>query len=278
MKKNTVMLSVIFSFLGVIPVIIVSVFEDKIVESAGRNTFNIVMTVAVIIVIVASFLPFIKIFKGLFGGKGFNFFWGRGKLAREIIQNGTKAVATIKSIGENSRGGIVTINDQPLLNLVLLIDNNYDPVYEVSIDTIIPRSAVPMYQPGATFHVKVHRKDKMNVVFDAAANQDQVNAASKPSYGGKDWTDQDRLLLEQSGKDAMALLKSIEETGKSENYNPVIKIEYEIFITGAEPYCFSKEIAMPTEVALKMKSVVGKSFKAKIHPEDRTKAVVDIVF
>ncbi len=76
----------------------------------------------------------------------------------------------------------------------------------------------------------------------------------------------------------MAQIKKVEDTGKSENFNPVIIIGYEVFIPNESSYYFEKEIAMPTDAVLKIKSLIGKSYKARVHPTDRTKIVVDINF
>lgn len=276
MSKKKFLWSFILPFLGSIPIILISMFEQEIRNKAGNTGWVIFFVIALILVFGLSIIPFIKMFKGIYGVKGYNFFWGRGKLAKQILLTGVDATATIISIGENSEGGTVTINDQPLLNLVLRIDNNYDPSYEVSFDTIVPRSAVPQFQPGSSFAVKVDRADKNNVVIDLQSQQGI--GFQKPSYGGKDWTESDRLRMELAGIDGMAKLLNIEETGKSEGYNPVILISYEVSLEGEIPYTFKKEIAMPTDVILKLKSLIGRSYKARVHPEDKTKIVVDFTF
>ncbi|HNW89674.1 MAG TPA: hypothetical protein PKN48_08410 [Bacteroidales bacterium] len=278
MKKNKFAWSFALPFIGAIPVILVGAFEQKIRAGWGDTAWTVMFVIAMVIVFALALLPFISIFKGMFGGKGINFFWGTGKLARQILASGSDATATIVSIGENSQGGIVTINDQPLLNLVLRIDNNYDPEYDVSFDTIIPRSAVPQFQPGAKFAVKVDRADKNNVVFNQKSADSSNIPDKKPTYGGKGWTELDRLRMEQAGIDGMAKLMSIEETGKSEDFNPVILMGYEVTIPGETPYFFEKEIAMPTEAAMKLKTLIGSSYKARIHPDDKTKIAVDFTF
>ena len=278
MKKNKFIWTFALPFLGVVPIVLIAAFEPKIVSRWGEPVWNTLFAVAMVLVFVLSFLPFIGLFKNLWGKKGFNFFWGRGKLAGQILVAGSDATATIVSIGENSKGGIVTINDQPLLNLVLRIDNNYDPEYEVSFDTIMPRTAVAQFQPGAQFAVKVDRADKNNMVFNAQATQTMTGSGQKPTYGGKGWTAQDHLRVEQAGIDGMAKLMSVEDTGKSEDFNPVVMIGYEVSLHGETSYFFEKEIAMPTETVLKLKTLTGKSFKARVHPDDRTKITVDFTF
>jgi len=278
MKKNKFAWRIAMPFIGAIPVMLVGVFEQQIRAGWGDTAWTIMFVIAMVLVFGLSILPFVGMFKGIFGGKGISFFWGRGKSARQVLAGGSDATATVVSIGENSQGGIVTINDQPLLNLVLRIDNNYDPEYDVSFDTIIPRSAVPQFQPGARFAVKVDKADKNSVVFNAQSNEQMDKTAKKPTYGGKGWTELDRLRMEQAGIDGIAKLLSIDETGKSEDFNPVIMIGYEVSLPGEMPYNLKKEIAMPTEAVLKLKTLIGKSYQARVHPDDRNKIAVDFTF
>lgn len=278
MKNNKFALSFILPLLGAIPVVLTSIFEQQINAAWGNTVWIVLFVISMIFVFALSILPFVGIFKGMFGGKGYNFFWGTGKLAKQILASGSDATATIVSIGENSGGGTVTINDQPLLNIVLQIDDNYAPTYEVSFDTIVPRSAVPQFQPGASFAVKVDRADKNNVVLNQQLSGALSNSSSMPIFKGKDWTENDHRLLKESGIDALAKLISIEDTGKSEDFNPIIKIGYEVYIPGESSYDLEKEIAMPTDVVLKLKTLIGKSYKAKVHPDDRNKITVKFIF
>ncbi len=85
---------------------------------------------------------------------------------RRILQTGRAARATVVSLGENSAGGVVTVNDQPYLNLVLEVRDGVRPPYTVSMDLVIPRVAVPQFQPGAVIAVKVDPNDPAAVVID----------------------------------------------------------------------------------------------------------------
>jgi hypothetical protein len=260
-------------FLGAIPLVLVGVFEEPITDSLGYGTWNIMMIIAVVLVVGLSLFPFLRLFKGMFGGPGsYNFFWGRGKAAQEILASGKSATAILISIGENSEGGVVTINDQPLLNLVLNISFGHGQPYEVSFNTIVPRAAIPQFQPGVQFAVKVDPLNNNNVVFD----QKKQSAVKKPVIGGKNWTDTDRMLLESSGIDGMAKMLSFDDTGRMEELKKVFTIVYEVYIPGKEPYQFNKEIPVPAESSILMQSAVGKTFKARIHPTDKEKIVVDI--
>jgi hypothetical protein len=89
---------------------------------------------------------------------------------RRILRTGRPAAATVKRIGESSQGGVITVNDQPYLNLVLEVNDGVHPPYEVSFDTIIPRYAVPQFQPGAVIPVKVdpNDPDQVAIVWDGS--------------------------------------------------------------------------------------------------------------
>lgn len=274
MKNKKFALGFILPFVGAIPVILISVFEEEIVGWAGRDVWTVFLVVSIILVFGLSMYPFIGVFKGMFGGKGYNFFWGSGKLAAQILANGKPATATLLKIAENSGGGIATINDQPLLCLTLLIEESSKAPYQVRLDTIVPRTVLPQFQPGIKFRVKVDINDQNLVVFDESASA----AGATPTVGGKDWTETDRILLEKSGIDAMALLVSMEDTGKSEDFKPIAMITYEVYLPGEEPYTIKKEIPVPSEAIQLMRSAVGKTFKAKILPNDKQKISVDIRF
>jgi hypothetical protein len=266
-------LAVLMPFIGAIPVIIVSIFEKDIVDQTGYGTWNILFIISMILVVVLSFFPFWKIFKGMFGGPGsYNYFWGRGKAAQEILASGKSATATLVSIGENSEGGVVTINGQPLLNLVLQISFGHGQPYDVSFNTIIPRASISQFYPGVQFPVKVDPLNNNNIVY----NQQALKTGKKPTVGGKNWTDTDRMLLEMSGIEAMAKLLRFDDTGRTDDLKSLFTIAYEVYIPGKESYQFSKEIPVPPESINLMRSAVGKIFKAKVHPQDKEKIVVDI--
>jgi hypothetical protein len=272
MKKKKFALMFILPFIGTVPIIIVSALEEEIVKWGGESLWTTLFVISMILVFALSLFPFVGVFKGLFGGKGYNFFWGSGKLAKQILAGGKPATATLLKIGENSGGGVVTINDQPLLCLTFRVEEGETPPYEVSVDAIVSRTLLPQLQPGVKLPIKVDAYDKNLIVYD------ESGATSQPTVGGKNWTDEDRRLLAESGIDAMALLESMEDTGRSENFKLLVAITYEVYITGEEPYKIEKEIPIPPELISGMRSAVGKTFKARVHPNDRQKITVDIKF
>jgi len=82
-------------------------------------------------------------------------FFGGTRVAKRILRVGRPATGVLKSISESSTGFTININKQPYLNLVLeIIDADRTP-YEISMDTIVPRTVLPQLKPGTELAVKV---------------------------------------------------------------------------------------------------------------------------
>jgi hypothetical protein len=113
-------------------------------------------------VVIAALLPLILPSLASFFS---NPFLGSGRAAKRIRATGRRANATVLTIGESSQG-VVTVNEQPYLHLKLLIEDGKTNPYEVEFDTIIPRTTVPQFQPGAVFPVKIDPKNSQKVILD----------------------------------------------------------------------------------------------------------------
>jgi hypothetical protein len=273
MKKRFI-LSFILPFVGAIPLIIIATNEEYITEKYGESVFLYIMIGSVIMIMSVIMFPVFGLLKNLFSGGGYRMFWGNGKVAAQILETGDEAIATIISVGENSKGGVLTINDQPVLNLVFSVKKKNLNAYEISMDILVPRAAVPQLQPGAQIPVKVDRQDNSKIVFD----QKRVTAASMPKVEGKGWSELDREMVEKNGKDGMVTIIGVEDTGKSEDFKPVILLVFDVQTPGETVYRVKKELAIASEMIVKFQSVTGKSFKAKIHPNDKEKVSMDIIF
>jgi len=279
MAKKRIAKLFFLPFLAAVPIILLAGFETRIVAMIGRTGWSIAMAIGMGVIVIFSLIPFGSVLKGFFGGKGgYSFFWGRGKTAQSILAGGRPATATLLAIDESSRGGTITINDQPFLNLRLQVNDGERPPYEISFDTIIPRTAVPQFQPGATFPVKVDAADPNLVVFDSGTQAGNTAADGKPTVGGEDWTEADNALLKKEGLDGMAKVTAVEDTGKSRNFQPLVRVSYEVFIPRQEPYTVTKDLAIPTHLVQPLRGVIGRSFPARIHPVDHTKMHIDITF
>jgi hypothetical protein len=212
-----------------------------------------------------------QIFAG-FGSS--NTFFGQGKKAKTILETGRSATAKVIALDENSGGGVVTINDQPYLNLKLSVDDGKAPPYEVSFDTIIPRSAVPQFQPGASFKVKIDQNNPQTVVIDIT----QQESFEAPQIVGKGRTEEDDKMIKEQGLSGVAKLLSVEDTGRSENMQPVIKVSWEVKCAKWGTYASSNEFSVSTKAAQQLQTVIGKSFSAKIHPYNRDRMSIDVKF
>jgi hypothetical protein len=126
----------------------------KFLAAGGMTIAGVVLTIGVAAFIM---IPFIKPMLAFFGGSPGD---------RRIRKYGRPAQATVIEIGENSGGGVVTVNDQPYLNLTVRVDDGAQAPFVASFDTIIPRSMVPQFQPGAVVPVKVDPDEPHKVVID----------------------------------------------------------------------------------------------------------------
>jgi len=212
--------------------------------------------------------------RSIFGSFGSsNTFFGSGKKAEKILATGKPAIATLLTIGENSKGGVVTINDQPLLNLKMLVEPENGASYEVSFDSIIGRSEVPQFQPGARFHVKIDPADPQTIVLDA---EETIN--DRPKMGGEEWEEGDREMINKHGLDGLATLLSIEETGQSKDFKPEVKLRWKMKCAKWGEYEVDQKTHVTSEMAGQLKGVIGKSFSAKIHPEKKERTSMEIRF
>jgi len=248
----------LMSFLAPVPLILIGIFESDLREMLGRDTTDILFPLAIAftvgLILFSTFKSFAKPMAAAFG-------WG--KETRMMKKHGRPATATILSIGENSGGGTVTINDQPYLNLQLEVhDGNLQP-YVVSVDTVISRSAIPQFQPGATVPILIHPENPDKVVINWQGQ------AESPSYGRKH-SALEQQLMDREGIDCKATILNIEPTGRSEDFNTVVRITYEIDAPGREIYQFDKETPLPSHVIRLMQKHIGKPLEARLHPNDDT--------
>lgn len=152
---------IIWLFIG-IPLFLALNVTGARLGTAGYPLWLLFLITSGPIIVLLFFLFMLPAFNRLFN----NTFLGQGKEAGRILKTGRSAVATVLLIRENSQGGVLTINDQPVLNLKLLIEDGNSKPYEVSLDTLIPRTKLPRFQPGAEFKVKVDLENQNKIVID----------------------------------------------------------------------------------------------------------------
>lgn len=272
----------------VISAILVPVFAVG-TSLLGINMFEYGWGIALFIILML--LPFVFaaiLMISVFGGV-FKNLPGLNKEARKLMTQGRPGRATVLSISETSQG-TVTVNEQPYLHLELQIFDGSTPPYQVGIDTIIPRYAVPQFQPGASIPVRIDTMDKNKVIIDwselsSPSSQPSSQPSSPsaqpemPTVGNmSDWTTMDDVLLRQDGIDGKARIMGVEPTGKSKGYEPLVKMTYEVTAPGMETYSFSKEVPIPSQYIPQLQNCIGRAYNCRIHPKDKTKIKVDITF
>jgi hypothetical protein len=260
-------------YLGCIPLITVAIAEASLTARYGEQAYENILGIALGIFAAGCITPPAIILWRLFGGgkTGMFHFWGRGKKARAIIETGRPAMAEILQSNEKSGGLVITLNEQPLMNLLLRIEDGESPPYELSIDAIVARTDVPYFQPGRRIPVKLDAAGGRHAVFDA----ERWDAMQKEHIKNDGWTEHDRVLLEEKGNDAIVKIIGIKDTGLSRDFLPVVKLLFEVSLSGKSPYRAERELALDEEKIKLIGASAGKSFRARVHPHDREKVRID---
>lgn len=208
-------------------------------------------------------------------------FMGASRRSKEIQSSGRPATATVLSIGEISPGRSVTVGGQPYLRLVLRIDDQDQPPYDVTVDTLIAHYQLAQFQPGAMFAVMVDPGDPQAVVIapDGATTDPAASApGTAPVIVAEDWSQTDLIKLERDGKHGLAKVVAAAATGRFEGTNPVEQIDYEILLPGEEPYTVSKQVGLPPSAVPQIESTIGRSFPVTVHPDEPDKIRVSFTF
>lgn len=130
---------------------------ERYARLAGSGVATAIIVCLMMIPVAASIAFFLKPMLSFFGGS---------PTERRIRATGRPAKGKVLRLAENSGGGVVTVNDQPYLNLTLEVDDGFRAPYDVSFDAVIPRSILPQFRPGAVIPVKVDADDPQKVVID----------------------------------------------------------------------------------------------------------------
>lgn len=246
--------------------LILGIFENQIKTNIGDLGFKIILYSAVGIILILITIHIINLFIKMSDGS-YNYFFGGGKRAKRIQKEGIKAYAKLLEIGENSKGGILTINDQPVLNLTLEIFQKDNPSYNISFDNIVPRYLIPQLQPGNEFSVRIDPEDNKFIVLD--------NNREHYMQIGKKMSSITMSEIQDHGINGKATIINIEDTKKSKDFLVVIIIHYKIFPENNSPYTYSIETALNTKEIDQIKDKLDKTFKCKIHPKDKNKFIVN---
>ena len=213
---------------------------------------------------------------------------------QSILANGQAATAKIVQLSDTGE----SINDNPVINLQLEVYPSGQPSFRAEARQTISRLQIPQVQPGNMVYVR-YDPDSLQVVLANEGAQttalqggtrisnDRYSAElyglelandGKPVVGGSDWSDADKNLLEREGKDGFVTLRSVENVGRSQGFNPLVRLSYDVFIPLEESYKVTKEIPMPTAYALQLQKAIGRNFPARVHPHNRERLVVNFTF
>lgn len=193
--------------------------------------------------------------------------WDRDSLL--IKRRGRLAEATVVSLDENSEGGTVLVNEQPYLNLLLEVREEGAEPYFASVDTVIPEYALPQFQPGAKVEVLIHPHDPQKIRLRQDSDSIVMGAAC---------SDEELREVRLHGQKARVVVVSVEPTDRSEGFDPVVVVTYEVHPVKGEIYQIELESALPDQMIVQLRGNKGKSYKARIHPEDKGKVFIHFDF
>ncbi len=86
---------------------------------------------------------------------------------RELLATGESAQATIVNLWDTG----TTVNDNPLVGLLLEVRPTSRPPYQVKTSLLISRLQIPQYQPGRVLAVKVDPKNPEKVAIAGVLSQ-----------------------------------------------------------------------------------------------------------
>jgi len=265
---------IIFLFLPFLIVPLILLFqnnEGSLIEQLGEDKYLILIAFLIILFFVTNFGFVLKSIYDLFFSV-YRIFWGKGKKAAKIIQSGQKGFATLISLTE-TKGGILSINEQPVLTMTLAIENHKSEIYNVSFDVIVPQTELPNLLPGLRFPVFIDPSNKNIIV----VNKQGLTELYQPVAVSGKLSDADKTEITKYGLPALANLKSVDDTGRSVHFQSVVKLVYEIQIEGETSYQVETEMGLREKTALKLRSLTDTSFAARVHPYDRNKVIIDLM-
>jgi Protein of unknown function (DUF3592) len=80
--------------------------------------------------------------------------------AQHLMTNGRVGQATITQVTDTG----VRLNDNPQVQIDLLVTMDGEPAYAASVTQVISRLAVAAFQPGATVPVRVDPRDPAQLI------------------------------------------------------------------------------------------------------------------
>jgi len=192
--------------------------------------------------------------------------WDRD--SRLIRRRGRSAEAVVVSLDENSEGGTVLVNEQPYLNLLLEVHEEGVEPYFASLDAVIPQYALPQFQPGSKMEVLIHPHDpqKLRLRYD-----------DDPIDMGAAWSYDEREQIERRGQKAEIVVVSAEPTGRSEGFDPVVTVCYEVLPVKGEPYQIEQEVALPDQMIAPLRGIKASGTRRGFIPKTKARFISTLI-
>ncbi len=235
--------------------------EDVVDQFMTGGGFTIVMIIGSVgLGAVVMVLPF-RLIRSVFGGL---------RRTKALLAQGRPATAVVTRLGENSMGGTMRINGQPVVNLEVDV---YDPErgepYTVAFDTVVSQLALPQVQPGCILAVAVDRKDPQKLAID------WQRAPPPVTLGGTGDTS-DVEYIHERGEQGLARPLQVDRNAPGEDGAVMATVRWEVYLSHQRPYIVEKEKALPRSAVHMLEERLGVLFPVTVHPTNREKIVVTI--
>jgi hypothetical protein len=222
---------------------------------AEEVNYLVILVLAAVAVFFSLIASAVLIFRGLRSMPG-------SRSRRYLEEHGRRASGVVLEVGESSEGGVMTVNDNPYLNVRFEVHDGSRTPYEVALDLLVPRFAVPQVQPGNILPLRVHPDDPRRLAIDWAAED------APPLRVGVAFSEAEERLLKSRGREGTAQLLSLEDTGRSENFLPVCRVKMKVTLPGEEPYENITEMPLPPSAVEMVRSSLGGSVRCLVNPDD----------
>jgi hypothetical protein len=210
--------------------------------------------------------------------------------ANALLKTGEPAQARVLRLWDTG----VTLNDSPQVGLLLEVQRQSAPVYQVETKTFISRLQTSQFQPGALLNVRVDRADPNKIAVESvAASQSYFNQPSfnqpysnQPFYGAASpaQTQQAEAMMMQIdafnrgvvavGEQAQALIMRTWELGVSVNgNNPALGFWLEVRPNSRPPFQAEAK-GVVSEYSLP-RFQPGQTVWVRFDPNDTTKVSIE---
>jgi hypothetical protein len=249
-------------FLGAAPVLIWLIVGfplmhlDVIGDVAFHLTVLLLAGLAVVSVLSGSTLLIIRAFRA-------------SGTDRELERRGLPATGVVREIGEI--GGTMTVNDNPVLRLVLEVHHARPEPYTVELETLIPRYALPMVQPERNLPLLVHpeNRERLAIAWDAED--------IRPPVYGVAFSAEEERLLDECGRRGMTTILEVRDSGRARGFQVLVELRLRIFLADTEPYEVLVELPLDRPMIEHLQGLLNRSVECLVNPDDprRIKLLLD---